>query len=307
MSAAVATVTDKPAVAAPRLNQQVWPWLCVLPAIVLLLIFDYYPFLRAIILSFQTTDLFGRPTGFAGVGNYKTMFASGDFWAILGWTLLFTICAVTLKLAVGVAIAIPLSYRLRGTVFMRSAVLIPMAVSTAVGTLIFGQMFQPVVGAADQITMGVGIGKIPWFTSPIWAKVGVIIADFWVGISFIVLLLMAAIDNISDDVTEAAQLDDCVGLRQVFHIVLPIISPMLMFLSITQSISSLREFTVIHALTGGGPAGSTTTLVFDVYEQAFGNSTNDYAGAAASGVVLTVIVLLLSFLQYWLSRRKVKY
>lgn len=286
---------------------EIWPWLFVAPAIILLLIFDYYPFLRAIILSFQTTDLFGRPVGFAGLENYSVMFSSGDFWKILGWTLLFTIISVFLKLAIGVLIAIPLSYRLRGTVFMRSAVLIPMAVSTAVGTLIFNLFFQPSSGAANQISSALGLGDIPWFTSPFWAKVAVIIADFWVGISFVVLLLMAAIDNISDDVTEAAQLDGCVGSQQVIHIVLPIISPMLMFLSITQSIAAMREFTVIHALTGGGPAGSTTTVVFDVYNQAFGSSANDYASAAASGMVLTIIVLLLSLAQFLLSRRNVKY
>lgn len=286
---------------------QLWPWLCVLPAIVFLLIFEYYPFIRSIILSFQTTDLFGRPVGFAGFANYQSMLSSAEFWRILGWTILFSICSVGLKLGIGVLIAIPLSYRLRGTVFMRSTILIPMAVSTAVGTLIFSQIFQPVVGAADQITTGVGIGSIDWFTSPIWARVGVVIADVWVGISFIVLLLMAAIDNIDDDIFEAAQLDNCIGFKQVTQIVLPMISPMLLFLSITQMLAALREFTVIHALTGGGPAGATTTLVFDLYQRAFGSSTNDYAGAAASAMVLLIIVLLLSYLQYRLSRGKVNY
>lgn len=286
---------------------QLWPWLCVAPAIIVLLIFEYYPFIRAIILSFQNTDLFGRPVGFAGLGNYGMMLSSPDFWRILGWTLLFAVVSVATKLILGVLIAIPLSYRLRGTVFMRSTILIPMAISSAVGTLIFDQFFQPVVGAADQITTSIGIGTIDWFTSPFFARLGVIITDVWLGISFIVLLLMAAIDNIDDDIFEAAQMDNCIGFSQVINIVLPIISPMLLFLTITQSLGALREFTVIHALTGGGPAGATTTLVFDVYQRAFGSSTNDYAGAAASAMVLLIIVLALSYLQYKLSRGKVKY
>ncbi|WP_223148511.1 carbohydrate ABC transporter permease [Auritidibacter ignavus] len=285
----------------------IWPWLFVLPAIVFLLIFDYYPFFRAIILSFQATDLFGRPTGFAGLENYVTMFSSGEFWSIFTWTLLFTILSVVFKLAIGLAIALPLSYRLKGTVFMRTAVLVPMAVSTAVGTLIFSQMFQPVVGAADQITIALGIGEIPWFTDSFWARAGVVIADVWVGISFVVLLLMASIDNISDDVREAAALDGCTGANYVFRVIIPLISPMLLFLTVTQSVEALRQFTVIHALTQGGPAGSTTTLVFDVYQQAFGSSTNDYAGAAASGLVLMVIVVILSAIQFRLSSKRVNY
>lgn len=286
---------------------QLWPWLCVVPTVVFLLIFEYYPFIRAVILSFQNTDLFGRPVGFAGLGNYGMMLTDPEFWRILGWTFLFTVASVGTKLILGLLIAIPLSYRLRGTIFMRSTILIPMAISSAVGTLIFNQFFQPVVGAADQITTFLGIGTIDWNTSPLFARVGVVITDVWLGISFVVLLLMAAIDNINDDIFEAAEMDSCVGFNQVTRIILPIISPMLLFLTITKSLGALREFTVIHALTGGGPAGATTTLVFDVYKRAFGSSTNDYAGAAASAMVLLIFVLALTYLQYRLSRGRVKY
>lgn len=290
-----------------RTGGYTWVWLFLLPTAIFSLVFEYYPFFRAIILSFQTTDLFGRPTGFAGLSNYATMFSSAEFWQIFAWTLIFTLSSVVLKLGLGVAIALPLSYRLKGTVFMRTAVLVPMAVSTAVGTLIFGQMFKPIVGAVDQIVMALGFGSIPWFTDPNWARTGVIIADLWVGISFVVLLLMAAIDNIPEEVNEAAELDGCTRFNNVLRIVLPLISPMLLFLVITQSVDALRQFTVIDALTRGGPSGATTTLVFDVYQQAFGNSTNDYAAAAASGLVLMVIVVILSAIQFKLSNKKVNY
>lgn len=284
-----------------------WAWAFLAPALLLFIVFEYYPFIRAVILSTQATDLFGRPTGFAGFSNYTNLLSSPDFWRVFTWTLTFTVVSVVLKLGVGLSIALPLSYRLRGTWFMRSAVLIPMAVSTAVGTLVFGQIFKPFVGVADRIAQVFGLQSLNWLTDATMAKVAVIIVDTWAGVSFVTLLLMAAIDGVSKDIIEAAQLDGCTGFRSVIHMVLPSISPMIMFLVLTQSAAALREFTIIDVLTDGGPSGATTTLVVDVYNLAFGNSTNDFSGAAANGMVLFVIILILSLIQLRMGQKKVTY
>lgn len=284
-----------------------WAWVFLAPAVILFIIFEYYPFIRAVILSTQSTDLFGRPTGFSGFSNYTNLLTSADFWRIFIWTLTFTVISVVLKLGVGLSIALPLSYRLRGTWFMRSTILIPMAVSTAVGTLVFGQIFKPFVGVADRITQVFGVPSLYWLTDATMAKIAVIIVDTWAGISFVTLLLMAAIDGVSADIIEAAQLDGCTGFRSVIHMILPSISPMIMFLVLTQSAAALREFTIIDVLTGGGPSSATTTLVVDVYNRAFGNSTNDFSGAAANGMVLFVVIFILSLVQLRMAKKKVTY
>lgn len=295
--------------AAPQPKQRTtwWPWVFVVPALVAFLIFDYYPFLRAFVLSFQATDLFGRPSGWAGLDNYANMFSSGEFWGTLNWTLLYTLGSVLIKIVLGLAIAIPLSYRLRGHAIMRSAVLVPMAVSTAVGTLIFHQMFTPEVGFFDQLTTAMGIGSVNWLINDTTARIAVLMVDGWAGISFVVLLMLASIDNIPDSIGEAASLDGCTGFRYIRHMLIPQISPMLIFLTVTQSVAALKEFTVINALTEGGPAGSTPTLVVDVYDMAFGNSTNDYSAAAATGMVLATLIIILTILQFRLSTKRVTY
>ncbi|MBB3115319.1 carbohydrate ABC transporter permease [Corynebacterium bovis] len=288
-------------------RRPLWPWLFLLPALLLFAVFDYYPFLRAVVLSFQATDLFGRPAGWAGLENYTVMLSSGEFWSTFAWTLVFTVASTVVKLVLGLAIAVPLARRLRGTAVLRSAVLIPMAVSTAVGALIFSQILAPSVGPADQLADLVGLGPVGWLTDAGWARVSVLVVDTWAGISFVVLLLLAAIDGVPGDITEAAGLDGCTGLRYIRHMLVPSIAPMLLFLAVTQSVAALREFTVINALTGGGPAGATQTLVVDLYTRAFGDSTNDYSSAAASGMVLAVFIVVLSAVQFALSARKVTY
>lgn len=281
-----------------------WAYLFLAPTIILFAVFEFFPFFRAVYLSFTTTDLFGRPSGFAGIDNYLTMFADPNFLATLMRTLLFTVATVVLKLAIGLAVALPLSYRLRGTLWMRALVLVPMAVSTAVGTLVFRSMFAPAVGLFDQIARSMGFSDVGWLTSPKVALISVIIVDVWIGISFVILLMLVAIDGISGEVVEAANLDGCTGGRYVRHIVIPGISPMLLVLAVTQSMAAMREFTIFQVLTAGGPGNSTRVLVLDIYDLAFGGGTANFSEASARGIVLFVLILILTLIQFRLSRRQ---
>lgn len=287
----------------PRELGEMWAWLCLIPAMVLFLVFDFLPFFRAVYLSFTSTDLFGRPAGFAGFENYANMFSDPTFLSTFSRTLFFTVASVILKLALGLAIALPLSYRLKGTYWMRAVVLIPMAVSTAVGTLVFRLMFAPVVGFFDQIASAIGFGQVGWLTSPRVAMISVLITDVWIGISFVTLLMLVAIDGIPGEMVEAANLDGATGWKYVRHIILPSIAPMLLVLSVTQAMAALKEFTIFQVLTGGGPGNSTRTLVLDIYTLAFGGGTADFAAASARGMVLFVIILILTLIQFWLSNR----
>ncbi|MEO5304353.1 sugar ABC transporter permease [Corynebacterium sp. c25Ua_47] len=291
---------------APREKPEPWAWFCLLPALLCFCIFDFFPFFRAIYLSFSSTDLFGRPAGFAGFDNYANMFADPTFLSTFARTLIFTVLSVILKLVLGLAIALPLSYRLKGTFWMRPVVLVPMAVSTAVGTLVFRQMFAPIVGFFDQAAGLMGFGQVGWLTSPKVAMISVLITDVWIGISFVALLMMVAIDGISSEMIEAANLDGATGFRYIRYIILPSIAPMLLVLSVTQAMAAMKEFTIFQVLTGGGPGNSTRTMVLDIYDLAFGGGTADFAAASARGMVLFLIILVLTLIQFRLTSREKK-
>ncbi|WP_427007610.1 carbohydrate ABC transporter permease [Pseudarthrobacter sp. H2] len=278
-----------------------------MPALAFVLAFDYWPLLRTIYMSTQGTNIFGQATGFVGLKNYAVMFASADFQHTLWVTLVFTVASVAAKLVIGLAIALPLAQRLRGTGILRAAVLVPMAVSVAVAGLIFKAIYQPQLGAGDRVASFLGGAEVGWLTSPDMAMVSVVALDAWTGIGFTVLLLLAALDGVPEDVLEAASLDGAGPVRKACHITLPLISPTLFFIVVTQSISGLREFTAIQILTGGGPANATHTLVIDIYRTAFGGGTADYGASSARGVVLLLIILAISIVQFRVLEKKVNY
>jgi len=284
-----------------------WAILCAAPALVAMLVFEYWPLCRTAFMSVQGTNLFGQPTGFVGLDNYVRMFKSIDFWHTLAVTGVFTIGSVVATLLVGLAVSIPLSTRLRGTGLIRATVMIPMAVSVAAAGLAFRSIYQPETGAADQLLRLVGIDGIGWLTDPSVAIWSVIAVDAWVGLGFTVLLLLAAFDGVPEDVMEAASLDGAGPLRRIRFIALPIISPTLFFIVVTQTIGAMREFTAIQVLTQGGPADSTRTLVIDIYQAAFGSGTADYAAASARGMVLLLLIVVVTAVQFRFLDRKVIY
>ncbi|MDO5670193.1 MAG: sugar ABC transporter permease [Corynebacterium sp.] len=280
----------------------------MLPVIIVFLLFQYYPLLRTLIMSMQGTNIFGQPTGFVGFENFRLMFTDPRFLRELFITLVYTVGSVVGKIVVGLAIAIPLSARLKGTVFLRSFVLIPMAMSVAATAVAFRSILQPVSGPLDRFLAFVGIDQPPrWLTDETWALFSVTTVEVWFSIGYVTLLLLAALDGVPDDVMEAGSMDGASELRKMWSIQLPLISPTIFFLIITLTIFALRQFAIISVLTGGGPGGATTTLVIGIYNSAFGTGTADYGASAARGVILMLIVLVITAIQFRFIERRVHY
>lgn len=289
-----------------RRGRTLWAWACLAPTFVFLLVFNYWPLLQTVYLSTQKSDLFGRAAGFVGVNNYVELFTDPAFGKTLLTTLVFVALSVAGKMIVCLALALPLSQRLRGTMFARATVLIPMAVSAAVAGLAFRAMMTPTTGILDQISVQLTGHTAGWLTSPTMAMVSIVIVDIWTAIGFVTLLLIAAIDAVPAEVLEASSIDGAGWWRRLLSVILPLITPTLFFVLVTQSMQAMREFTVISTVTGGGPGGSTTTLVFDLYQQAFGGTAN-YSASSAMGVILLAIIVVMTAVQFRFLERRVNY
>lgn len=283
-----------------------WAWALLAPTIIVVVVFNYWPLAQTLLLSTQKSDLFGRPAGFAGLDNYAAMLADPAFQRTLVNTLVFVLLTVVGKIVIGLALAVPLAQRLRGTRFARAAVLIPMAVSAAVAGLAFRAMMTPTTGILDQLAIMMTGSPAGWLTEPTTAMVSIVIVDVWTALGFVTLLFIAAIDAIPEDVLEAASLDGASWMRRLVSVMLPLMTPTLFFVLVTQSMQAMREFTVINVVTGGGPGGATRTLVFDIWAQAFGGTAN-YSASAARGIVLLLIISVMAFVQFRLLERKVNY
>jgi sn-glycerol 3-phosphate transport system permease protein len=181
-----------------------------------------------------------------------------------------------------------------------------MAVSAAVAGLAFRALMSPTYGLLDQIAIAVTGSPAGWLTEPRMALLSIVIVDVWISIGFVTLLLIAAIDAIPVDVEEAAALDGAGRMRLLRSVTVPLITPTLFFIVVTQSVQAMREFTIIQVVTGGGPARATQTLVFDIWAKAFGG-TADYGAASARGIILLVVIAVLTAVQFGVLERRVNY
>lgn len=279
----------------------------LVPALVVFALFLFYPLGRSVFLSFQGSDLFGRPSGFVGFDQYIRMFTDSGFWTVMGVTLGFTVLTVIPSIGIALALALLLHQKIKGIRFFRTAFALPFAYSVATASVIFGVMFNQATGVLNGMLGFFGFDRVGWLTDPAWALVSVSLATVWMQLGYNLLVLSAGLGAVSEDVVEAARLDGAHGWRMQRSIIMPLLTPQMFFLLVTGTIHALQSFGQIHILTKGGPQDSTTTLVYSIYEQAFANNNSNFGYASAQAVVLLIIVVVVSAIQFGVLERKVFY
>ncbi|KQR23797.1 sugar ABC transporter permease [Agreia sp. Leaf335] len=279
----------------------------LVPAFAVFAVFVFYPLGKVIWLSTQGTDIFGQAAGFVGAKNFVTIFTDPQFGATMLRTGAFCLAVVAGRIVLGLLITIPLTTKLRGIPVFRALLTSPMVVSVSAASVAFAAMLAPGNGLVNSVITRFGGSDIPFLTSTQWAFASVIVVTVWGSIGFTVLLLLGAFGAIDHDVIEAAHLDGAGPLRTLWSISLPLVTPTLFFIVVTGAVEALTTFGQIQILTGGGPANSTTTLVYNIYQSAFGAGSANFGLAAALGVVLFLLVLALSLVQFGVLEKRVNY
>lgn len=282
-------------------------FLYLVPALVVFGLFMFWPLGRSVFLSFQGSDLFGRPSGFVGGANYARLATGGEFGQVLGVTAAFTVLTVVPSILLGLALALLLNQRIRAVRFFRTAFAVPFAFSVATASVVFGVLYNPAVGVLNGLLSRVGVERVAWLTDPSIALLSVAIATVWMQLGYNLLVLSAGLGAVPEDVVEAARLDGAHGWRLQRSIIVPMITPQIFFLIVTGTITSLQSFGQIHILTRGGPDSATTTLVYAIYDQAFANNNSNFGYASAQAIVLLLVVLVITAVQFGVLERKVFY
>ncbi|MBZ4487543.1 sugar ABC transporter permease [Microbacterium sp. cx-55] len=277
------------------------------PAFAVFAVFVFYPLGKVVWLSMQGTDIFGQAAGFVGAKNFVTIFADPEFGGTMLRTGAFCVAVVVGRIVLGLFITIPLTVRLRGMPVFRALLTSPLVVSVSAASVAFAAMLSPGNGLVNSVITRFGGAAVPWLTSTQWAFGSVIVVTVWGSLGFTVLLLLGAFGAIDHDVVEAAHLDGAGPVRTLWSISLPLVTPTLFFIAVTGAVEALTAFGQIQILTGGGPAGATTTLVYTIYQAAFGAGSANFGIAAAVGVVLFVLVLALSLVQFGVLEKRVNY
>ncbi|MFI7427759.1 carbohydrate ABC transporter permease [Micromonospora sp. NPDC049836] len=281
-------------------------WLLLLPSVVVFGLFVFWPLGRTLYLSVHGNDLFGAPSVYVGAEHYREML-SAEFGRVLVTTGLFTLFSVLPAVLGALVVVLLLEARIRGVRVLRTAFALPFAFSVATASVIFAIIYNPAIGVANGLLGSFGIDRVNWLTDPSIALPAVAAATVWMNFGYNVLVLSAGVAAISPEVVEAARLDGATGWRLASRITIPLLSPQLFFLIVVSTIHALQSFGQIHILTKGGPDQATTTLVYSIYEKAFAFGSSDFGSASAQAVVLLVVMLGCTAVQFGILERRVHY
>lgn len=278
------------------------PWL-LLPAAVLLAVFVYRPLFRSLELSFFGSDILGNPSRFVGFDNWLDFLTTPTFLRTLGTSLLIAVLAMAMSIGVALLCTLLLRRWSPGHGLFRVVFSLPFAFSAASASAVFAQLFAPSVGVINLVAGSLGVSGPPWLQQPGWAIFSIAVTTAWYESGFAFLVLTAAMRNIPEEIVEAASLDGASGLRLARFILIPMMRPSLFFLFVTQTIAGLQTFTQVYVLTRGGPSDSTTTLVYQLYQLAFGQGVPDFGRASVIGILLILVVGAITAIQFKVARR----
>lgn len=264
----------------------------ILPTFLVFVLVILYPILHGIVMSFSEYTFFTVNKGFVWnhFANYKKIFADGFGRQLLN-TLVFTLGTVGLELVLGMGIALLLNDKIKGKRVLRSLFLMPWTIPSIVAALLWSWLFQPQYGIIDYVLnlfRLISDAHLGWTQSTSRAMVAVVLAYVWRQMPYMLIMILAGLQSVRQDLVEAAAIDGATGAKIFFRIKLPAIRPVLVTALITCVMNSFQQFTIIYNMTAGGPVGATTTLSIAAYCQAFSNY--DLGAGAAIGVIWLLLL-----------------
>ena len=290
----------------PRHREAFVGYLFILPTYIGFIIFILYPLIESMRISFQEFSLL-RGSTYIGLDNYAQMFADPRLRIAYINTIIFTLFAVFFNAGIGLLLAVMLNRRLPILMrnLYRSIFFFPVLIAHTYIAVIWRFLYQQDTGVINYYLGVFGIDPIPWLSNAHWAMAAIIILDVWKNTGFAMLVFLAGLQSIPNEYYEAAQLDGANERQLFFRITIPMLSPTIFFILVIFMIGALQVFDTIIVLTAGGPGDATRSVVLYIYEIAFRTFNMGYA--AAVSMTLFAIILALTALQFWISRRWVHY
>ncbi|WP_240649584.1 sugar ABC transporter permease [Streptomyces sp. Z26] len=279
----------------------------VAPVVLVIGLIIGYPLGRGVFLSLTDADEsnVARTIGvneipatydFVGLDNYTAILSDSVFWDRLGWTALWTVGCVSVTFLLGLTLANMLNRQVKGRSFYRVAMIVPWGVPAFVSVFAWKMLFNEKYGILNEVLDGGGVDGVPWLSDPTWAKVAVVVVNVWLGVPFMIVAMLGALQAVPDELYEAAEMDGANPWQRFTHITLPGISAVSGTVVLLSTIWTFNMFPVIYLLTQGGPGDETEILVTYAYRLSFVNSPRDYATSAAWGVLILVLLSLFTLI-----------
>jgi len=286
-------------------TNRILPYILVAPQLVITIVFFFWPASQALFQSVLREDPFGLSSIFVGLENFRAIFSSTIYLNSIRVTVIFSMAVASLGLSSALFLALMANRAIRGATIYKTLIIWPYAVAPAVAGVLWFFLFNPTIGIIAFFLKSVGIGWNPILNGT-HAMILVIVAATWREMSYNFLFFLAGLQAIPNSFIEAAAIDGAGPWRRFWGIVFPLLSPTMFFLIVVNIVYAFFDtFGVIHAVTGGGPNYATNILVYKVYNDGFVNL--DLGGSAAQSVILMIVVITLTVVQFRFIERKVHY
>ena len=288
-----------------RFKSRWLPWVLIAPQMAIVLVFFFLPAGQALYQSTQIQDAFGTSTEFVGLENFERLVNDPSYLASFRTTAVFSVLVAVIGLSVSLLLAVMADHAVRGATFYKTLLVWPYAVAPAVAGVLWLFMFAPSIGIVSYALRSVGI---EWnhLLDGTDAMILIVMAAVWKQISYNFLFFLAGLQSVPKSLIEAAAIDGARPWRRFWTIIFPLLSPTLFFLLVINIVYAFLEtFAIVDAATQGGPGKDTSILVYRLYYDGF--KALDLGGSAAQSVVLMVIVVVLTVVQFRFVEKKVNY
>lgn len=284
-------------------------YIFIAPALLAFLLFIAIPFISSLLLSLTEWNFLSGLSGikFVGLKNFAKLFSSDrDFRQAIINTVVYAVSTVPVVIVLSLLLAYVLNGNVKGKKLLRLAFFIPYISSMVALAAVFKFMFRDdgVVNSFLVNVLGFQTG-LKWLASGSLNRIPIILLMIWTGVGYCLIIYMAALQNVPKELYEAGELDGAIGFHQFVHITFPLISPTTFYLVIVRLIEAFKVFAPINIMTMGFASRQTTSLVNEVYENAFGNYKFGYASAEA--VILFLILLTITWINFWGEKKWVHY
>jgi ABC-type sugar transport system permease subunit len=282
-------------------GNRIEPYLYLIPAFFFLVLFFYWPFIKNLAESFFTVNTFHKIKRFAGWKNYANLFKDQLFVKAIGNTLAYVVATVPVSLAIGLGLALLARVKRRLSTVYEALFALSMATSASVIAMIFQLAYNPSMGIINQLFHI----NINWLNDSRTALLSLIIIQIWHNVGYNFIFFLATLRGVQTEVLESAKIDGARGLKLTGKIILPLISPTILFLLVSDIAHAITTASFTLILTGGGPNGNTETIVSYIYNKAVGNANYNAAYAATTiGFIIASALMLLSMIY---DKKKVSY
>jgi multiple sugar transport system permease protein len=274
------------------------------PCVVYLLAFSVFPLVYSLYVALCDYDQVTGDLTYIGLGNFRELFSSTEFWQATRNTAIFTFGGVALQVVLGTALALFFDQRLRGSAIVRGILILPMLLTPIVVGLMWRALLNPDWGLLTWLAGKVGIDDPQWLSDPGTALRVLLVVDTWQWMPFVFIIVFARLQALPREVFEASSVDGASWWQRTRHLTLPLLLPAIVFAAIFRGIDAFRTFDLVYGLTGGGPGQATTTLSFEAFQNGFSFFRYGYASAVAYFMVVVMAVGLTVLLKFVRIRRE---